>query len=168
MQATLSEPAAKPATRPTTRRVENHDEGRAWYKVLPNPLILQNGQPIRDAQTWYSHRRPEILRMFESQIYGRAPSRPADEWFELAESSSNALDGTATRKQITVHLSKQADGPKIDILMYLPANATGKVPVFLCFNFFPLQRVLDDPAIRMQDEWTRDHTRNPGQVRENS
>src|SRR5580704_14403700 len=72
MQATLSEPAAKPATRPTTRRVENHDEGRAWYKVLPNPLILQNGQPIRDAQTWYSHRRPEILRMFESQIYGRA------------------------------------------------------------------------------------------------
>jgi hypothetical protein len=168
MQATLSEPAVKPATRPTTRRVENHDEGRAWYKVLPNPLILQNGQPVRDAQTWYSQRRPEILRMFESQIYGRAPGHPADESFEVFENNPNALDGKAIRKQITVHLSKQMDGPKIDILMYLPAHATGKVPVFLCFNFFPLQRVLDDRAIRLQDEWMRDHTRHPGQAREKS
>ena len=52
--------------------------------------------------------------------------------------------------------------------MYLPANAEGRVPLFLCFSFFPLQRVSDDPTIRLQDEWDRDHTRHPGKIRENS
>ena len=150
-----------PTTKPTTRRVENHDEGQAWYHVLPNPLVLENGKPVRDSKTWFEQRRPEIYRLFETEIYGKAPPRPADESFEVAESSDDALGGKAIRKQVEIHLNSQADGPKIDMLMYLPAGASKPVPVFLCFTFFPLQTVMDDPAIRLQEGWRPDHTRGP-------
>jgi hypothetical protein len=129
---------------------------------------MQNGQVVRDAQTWYLQRRPEILRLFERQIYGRSPGRPEDQWFELVETSGDALEGKAIRKQVSVHLTKNADGPKIDLLMYLPASAAKKVPVFLCFSFFSLQRVMDDPAIHLQQEWRPDHTRHEGSVRAKS
>jgi hypothetical protein len=120
--------------------------------VLPDPLVMENGKTVRDAKTWFGERRPEILGMFEREIYGKAPPRPRDESFDVFESSSDAMGGQAIRKQVDIHLSADAKGPKIQMLMYLPAHASGKVPVFLCFSFFPLQLVSDDPAIRMQDQ----------------
>src|ERR1700683_1130520 len=76
-----------PATsRPTTRRVENHDEGAAWYWMLPDPFRLSDGETVKDAATWLNRRRPEILGLFEREIYGRAPGRPEGESFEVVES----------------------------------------------------------------------------------
>jgi hypothetical protein len=45
----------------------NYDEAKVGTYVLPEPLKLNNGEPVRDAKTWYSKRRPEIVEMFESQ-----------------------------------------------------------------------------------------------------
>jgi len=165
----IDQPAATiTSAHPTTRRIENHDEGKAWYWVLPDPLVLADGRPVRDARTWFGERRPEIFRLFESEIYGKAPGRPAEESFEIAESSDDALKGAARRKQVVIHLSGAANGPAVDMLMYLPAHYTERVPLFLCMSFFPLQRVSDEPAIRLQDEWDRNHARQPGKLRANS
>jgi hypothetical protein len=162
-------PATNPSTQPTTRRVENHDEGQAWYWVLPNPLVMSDGRPVRDAQTWLTRRRPEILALFQSEVYGKAPGRPVDESFEVFDNDPHALGGKAVRKQISVHLGAVENAPKIDILLYLPAKAVKPVPVFLCFSFYPLQRVMDDPGIRLQDEWDRYHQiHHPGRMRQKS
>jgi hypothetical protein len=32
--------------------------------VLPDPLKLDNGNPVKDAKTWFEKRRAEIVRMF--------------------------------------------------------------------------------------------------------
>lgn len=153
---------------PTTRSTDSFDEGKAWYFVLPNPLILADGRPVADAQTWYSQRRPEILKLFQTQVYGRAPGRPENQSFEIFETDPHALSGKAIRKQVTVHFDGRKDGPKMDILIYLPANAPKPVPLFLCLSFRPLQLVMDDPAIRLQDVWGRDGTRHPDDKRERS
>ena len=43
--------------------------------------MLANGKPVRDRQTWIKQRRPEILRMYETEIYGRMPAKtPAVTW----------------------------------------------------------------------------------------
>src|SRR6202011_5530848 len=39
----------------------------------PDVLTLRNGQPVRDPQTWWKSRRPEILELLETQEYGRMP-----------------------------------------------------------------------------------------------
>ena len=45
--------------------------------TLPDPLLLANGKPVRDAKTWNEKRRAEIVRLFEENQYGRSPGRPA-------------------------------------------------------------------------------------------
>ena len=43
----------------------NYDESKVGSYTLPDPLVLANGKPVRDAKTWTEKRRPEIVRLFE-------------------------------------------------------------------------------------------------------
>jgi hypothetical protein len=60
----------------------NYDEALVGSYTLPNPLMLANGKPVRDAKTWFKNRRPEIVRLFEENQFGRSPARPANMSFE--------------------------------------------------------------------------------------
>ena len=70
----------------------NYDEAKVGTYTLPDPLKLNNGKPVRDAKTWESKRRPEIVEMFETQQYGRDPGRPADERFEVTETGPHSME----------------------------------------------------------------------------
>ena len=41
-------------------------------------LLLKNGQKVRDADTWFKQRRPEILKDYETYIYGAQPRAAGD------------------------------------------------------------------------------------------
>ena len=60
----------------------NYDESKVPEYTLPDPLVLANGEPVKDARTWNNHRRPEILELFTTQVYGRSPGRPAGMTFK--------------------------------------------------------------------------------------
>ena len=139
----------------------NYDESKVGAYTLPDPLTLANGKPVRDAKTWFNERRPEIVRLFEDYQFGRAPGRPADLWFKTSEASGSAFDGKAVRRQVTVFFTKDTAGPKVDVLLYLPANARGPVPVLLNVSFSPNATVVDDAAIRPGMIWGRDGKRVP-------
>src|SRR2546422_1209364 len=87
----LAASAQQPAT--------NYDEAKVGSYRLPDPLVLQNGEAVRDPAAWNRRRRPEILELFKAQVYGRNPARPADLRFEVAEVDERALAGAAIRKQ---------------------------------------------------------------------
>src|SRR5439155_21476891 len=70
----------------------NYDESKVGTYTLPDPLMLSNGKPVRDARTWIEKRRPEIVKLFEDNEYGRAPGRPADMTFDLGEKDTPAVD----------------------------------------------------------------------------
>jgi len=36
----------------------SYDDSKASLFPLPDPLILKNGQPVKDAATWWNQRRP--------------------------------------------------------------------------------------------------------------
>ena len=91
--------------------------------------------------------------MFETQQYGRAPGRPADESFEMVDPGTPALNGKAIRKQVTIYLNKDKTGPSIDLLIYLPAEATKPVPMFFSINFGAVQNAVDDPGIKSEKTW---------------
>ena len=73
----------------------NYDEAKIGSYTLPDPLVLSNGKPVKDAKTWTSQRRPEIVRLFEENQYGRTPGRPADMTFDVFDKGTPAFDGKA-------------------------------------------------------------------------
>src|SRR5947207_8681183 len=83
----------------------NYDEAEVGEYRLPDPLTLANGKPVRDAKTWNEQRRPELVRLFEENQYGRAPGRPRDMSFDVFEKAAPALDGKAIRRQVTVYFT---------------------------------------------------------------
>jgi hypothetical protein len=118
-----------------TGHVSNYDEAKVKPYTLPDPLRLQSGEPVRDAQTWFSKRRPEILKLFQTEIFGRVPANAPRVRWEVVTTDPNAMKGTATRKQVVGHMGDRADGPAINLTMLIPANATGPAPVILSITF---------------------------------
>jgi len=156
---------ATPAAQPATPRAPssppsvvagipvNYDEAKVGEYTLPDPLTLNNGKKVKDAKTWWTKRRPEIVKIFETEQYGRAPRRPADEAFDVTEKGTPALDGKAIRRQVTISFSKDPTWPKIHLLIYLPAGAHKPVPMFFTINFGAIQNAVDDPGITPEEVW---------------
>ncbi len=130
----------------------NYDESKVPRYTLPDPLRLNDGSPVRDARTWREVRRPQIMQLFETYVYGRSPALPSTLHYEVF-SDEVALGGLARRKQVRVALTAAADGPTMDVLIYLPADANGPVPLFFGLNFRGNQSVHTDPGIKISDRW---------------
>jgi len=122
---------------------------------LPDPLVTGKGESVSSAQVWETQRRPEILELFREQVYGRVPATVEQQVrFEVLESSENALDGVAIRKQVRAHLSDEASGPHMDILVYLPTEQDRPARMFLGLNFMGNHAVHPDAEILMKDNFT--------------
>lgn len=139
----------------------NYDESRVGTYILPDPLKLADGKSVRDAKTWFQKRRPEIVRLFEQNQFGRSPGRPSGMNFDVFDKGTPALDGKALRRQVTVYFSRDKNGPKMDLLIYLPADARKPVPLLLNLSFSANSSVVDDPSIKPGEVWNRDKKRVP-------
>jgi hypothetical protein len=139
----------------------NYDEAKVGTYTLPDPLVMANGQAVLDAKSWYRKRRPEIVRLFEENQFGRSPGRPADMTFDVFDKGTPALDGKAIRRQVTIYFSRNKSGPKMDLLIYLPANARKPVPLFLNLSFTANSSAVDDPGIKPGEVWGRDKKLGP-------
>jgi GH35 family endo-1,4-beta-xylanase len=128
---------------PKAPNAANYDEAKANpYPVLPDPLVLKNGQKVTDAKTWWSKRRPEIVEDFDREIYGRMPANtPAVKWETVAVINDLVGDIPAITKRLIGHVDNSSyPSIKVDIQLTLttPANATGSVPVIMEFGWvFP-------------------------------
>jgi hypothetical protein len=133
----------------------NYTEAKVGQYALPHPLTTAGGAHITDADAWQTQRRPELVKIFEENQYGRAPARPASIRFEVFEEGTPAFDGKAIRKQIVTHFGEGEADPMMDLLVYLPANATGPVPLLLNINFTANNLAVDDPAVKVGRVWDR-------------
>jgi hypothetical protein len=139
----------------------NYEESRVGTYVLPDPLTLGDGAKVRDARTWIQKRRPEIVRLFEENQFGRSPGRPKGMSFDIFDKGTPAFDGKALRKQVTVYFSPNKSGPKMDLLIYLPAGARKPVPLLLNLRFTANSNGVDDPGVKPGEVWNREKKRGP-------
>ncbi len=133
------------------------DESKVPSYTLPDPLVLNNGEKVTDAETWKNQRRSEIVEMFETEMYGKAPGRPMALRFEVTSEDKNALEGKATRREVIVFFSDRPDGPRMELLIYLPNDTKKPVPSFLGLNFAGNHSIQDDSGITISDQWMRDN-----------
>ena len=137
----------------------NYDESKVPEYTLPDPLLLSGGRRVTDAATWRDRRRPEILRLFEKHVYGKAPGRPERMQFKVRSVVTDAVGGKATRKEVSVLFTGDPEGPKMDVLLYLPNAAKKSVPIFLGLNFYGNHSIDNDPGITLSDAWMRPNAR---------
>jgi hypothetical protein len=132
-----------PSGNPQAPNAANSDESKATqYTSLPNPLILNNGQPVTTAKMWWEQRRPEIVEYFDSEIYGRVPKNiPKVTWELISTTYDTSNHNPAITKKLIGHVDNSADTSikvNIDLTLTTPANMKTPVPVIMEFGFvFP-------------------------------
>ena len=122
---------AEPPQLPPGYPAGQYDEAKVPAYVLPDPLVLQDGNPVRTVRAWTRLRRPEILRRFETEVYGRTPvGRPHGMHWKVVSVDRKALGRTAVTSTVTLWFTRDKDGPKMDLKITLP-RGKWRVPVFL-------------------------------------
>jgi len=135
----------------------NYDEAKVPDYTLPDPLTLKDGTKVTDADTWLKRRRPEIMKLFEEHVYGKVPGRLGETTFEVISTDTESLGCKAERKEVSVYFTGKKDGPKMDILIYLPKGIERPTPVFVGLNFHGNHSIHPDPKITLSKQWMRNN-----------
>lgn len=130
----------------------NYDEALVPPYVLPDPLVCFDGTRVTSAAAWFERRRPELLRTFADEVYGRVPAA-CETTTELMSEDDTALDGMATRRELAVRLHGPHSSLVFRLLVWIPHAEPGRVPAFLGLNFFGNHSVHPDPAIALALGW---------------
>jgi len=137
----------------------NFDESKVVPYTLPDPLTMASGRKVTTGVQWLEERRPELVRLFQTEVYGRVPHpvAPIRPTFQIRSEDKQALGGTAVRREISILFSDKADGPRMELLLYLPrrAGASRRVPAFLALNFEGNHAISHDPGITLSRQWMR-------------
>jgi len=133
----------------------NYTEAKVRQYTLPEILTLSNGEKVNDAETWFSKRRPEVLKLVEENIYGRAPGRPKDMSFNVHDKGTPSFDGMALRKQVTIYFTKDKSDNYLDLLIYLPVNTDDPFPLLLHVGWGPNNFVVNDEGVKIGRIWDR-------------
>lgn len=117
------------------RKDVNYDESKVGAYTLPSLLTTENGQQVTTVAQWEQQRRPELLELFSSQMYGRTPTDPIAVRYEVLTENPQALGGKATSRQVKLIFSNGTKTLEALLLMYLPNNGAKQVPMFVGYNF---------------------------------
>jgi dienelactone hydrolase len=125
-------PAGPVRTAGKTGHVANYDESKVKPYRLPDPLVMANGSRVSDARAWTTARRPELIRLYEEEIFGKIPSStPAIAWSPAQTDSS----GAGIVKRVTGRIGTAANAPTVNLKIALPSHASSAVPVILLMQF---------------------------------
>lgn len=118
-----------------TGHVTNFYEEKVPPYKLPDVLKMQDGRPVTSAAMWQNERRPEILKLYRSELYGRVPDTAPKVRWEVTSTAPGAMNGTAIQKRLVGHMGEGPDAADMNVNMFLPASATGPVPAILTITF---------------------------------
>ena len=139
----------------------NYDESSVPFYVLPDPLKRADQSPVLTAEDWEKNRRPEVLGLFQENVYGRVPDGDYRQSYEVLSQNPEALNGRAEKYQIRIAIERNDRKLSFDLLVYLPADAKKPVPLFLGHNFNGNHTIHADPDIRVTESWVRNRRDTP-------
>lgn len=124
---------------PTADNAANYDESVANpCPELPEILTTNDGKKVSDAVTWWEVRRPEIVELFEREVYGRVPNNvPEVEWtVEITDREWVRRTPVIAKK--LVGRVDNSGYPEIEVninmMLVVPTNVEGPVPVLMMFG----------------------------------
>jgi len=122
---------------------------------MPDPLVMLDGQRVKDGQEWFDRRRPELKALFQHYMYGTPPSAPEKIQTTVARVDPKYFDGKATKKEVAIRFGPDST-PEIYLLVVVPNRSQGSAPVFLGMNFCGNHALVNDPNVAIPTTWTRE------------
>jgi hypothetical protein len=133
-----------------TGHVSNYDESKVAPYTLPDPLVMADGKRVTDAGIWRTRRRPEILRTYQTEIYGRIPANTPKVTWEIVDTDPAAKGNTAIMRRVVGRIGTSPDAPRVNMMVYTPSKAARPVPLILLINFGGGPQVEGRPVNTMQ------------------
>ncbi len=121
------------------------------HPELPDPLVMLNGERVTSKQQWIDQRRPELKALFQYYMYGYLPP-PAPITAKIEHEDTKAFSGKATLREVAISVGP-SDVPPIHLLLVIPNQRKGPVPVFVGLNFCGNHALVKDRGIRLPTVW---------------
>lgn len=112
----------------------NYDESNVPPYTLPDVLKTSSNVAVKSKATWEKIRRPEIIKLFEENVYGQMPKSYDRFTYSITNENANAMAGRATLKEVRIEIVHQNKPVKINLVLFVPKKQKGPVPVFLLIN----------------------------------
>ena len=113
---------------------QNYDESRVAVYALPEVLKTSGNTFVTNKILWEKVRRPEVLSLFENNIYGQMPRTYDSLTSIITNKQAGAMGGKAHLKEVQINVFKNNKSVKINLVLFSPANLKGRAPVFLLIN----------------------------------
>jgi len=125
----------------------NYDEAKVPAYTLPDVLKLDNGKQVKTAKEWEELRRPEVLEMFASQVFGHTPTEKIPVAYETLTENPNAFGGKATSRQVKFTFKGNDATLEAILLLVIPNKQQRKTPVFVGYNYSGNHSICNEPEI---------------------
>jgi hypothetical protein len=113
----------------------NYDEEKVKVRNLPELFVTNQGLKIESKELWRSEKRDELLDVFASSIFGKAPTYSSELEFEAVREDSEWLNGRAIRSELKIYPLGKQNNAALTLLLYLPKQSDIPHSVFLGANF---------------------------------
>lgn len=151
----------------------NYDESKAGGLPNLDPLTASDGTKITTKEQWLEKRRPELMKLFESEVYGKTPSLGL-KMAVVHGKDVKVFDGKATRRLVRISYSDvtfvtRGQAPPVPsqtnpnrknlldvtLLIFTPTGLTKPAPAFVSLNFCGNHGTTEDPSLPLPDAWFR-------------
>jgi hypothetical protein len=153
----------------------NYDEAKAGGIPNLDPLTASDGTKITTKEQWLEKRKPELMKLFESEVYGKTPSQGL-KMAVLHGPKVEVFDGKAMRQTIHIRYSdeqfktdltvpRSLPEPSrkntrknvldVDLLIFTPTGLKNPAPAFVSLNFGGNHSTTEDPSIPISEAWFR-------------
>jgi len=112
----------------------NYDETKVPAYTLPDVLKTSSNTIVTNKASWEKVRRPEILSLFENNIYGQMPKKYSSIKYTVTKEDAAAMNGNATLKEVLIEVVNNGKSLKIHLTLFVPNKTTKPVPAFLLIN----------------------------------
>ncbi len=115
-------------------QAQNYDESKIPNYILPDVLQMVDGNVINKKSSWEKKRKPEVLKLFEDNIYGQMPKNIDSIKYTVANEVESAMNGKARLKEVTITIWKTNRFVDIHLTLFTPNDLKKPSPVFLLIN----------------------------------
>lgn len=127
-----------PSGDPNAADATNYDPAKANpWPDWPDLMTMADGRPVTSAAMWRQARRPELVGLFEREVYGRVPAGVPRVTWRIDTAGRERLGSRPVRvQQLVGHVdNRAAPGIAVDIraTLVLPVKARGRVPLLVMF-----------------------------------
>ena len=130
----------------------NYDESIANpCPQLPDILTTNSGKKVTSADMWWKERRPEIIEGFEKEVYGRLPKNIPKVTWTVKVTDREFINRIPVIAKMLVGHVDNSEYPLINVdinmMLVVPMNVKGPVPVLMMFSGRPSFPSPAQPAI---------------------